>query len=125
MPRAGRIWTRREVAFLEQNAFDKSIFAMSQELGRTEASVERKLRDQKIRARRDLKPRSEWLTPDRAEETIEELECRNRLHLDDLKRAGHTWWQRTEDLDVAPSYFSPSSHAFYSCTGSPAAMCVE
>jgi hypothetical protein len=126
MPRAGRPWTTNEIAFLNKSAASMTIVAMSRELGRTEASVERKLRDQKIRGHRAQRARTEWLPRDTEERTREQLERVNRLHIADLKKAGHTWWHRfaiEPESVTLPSSGSTYSHS--SCIGSPGAMCVD
>lgn len=120
MPRAGRPWTREEVAFLEQNRPGKTIRAIAETLGRTEASVERKLRD-------GSKHALEHLRRDRGEMTRGDLERANKLHIDDLKSAGHTWWHRipAAEPDVLPSRIPTTTFSHSSCIGSPAAMCAE
>lgn len=138
MPRAGRLrtreegayrrpWTTKEVAFLEWNVTRMTLQAISQELGRTESSVERRLRDLGLKAKPKPKPKAERIARERWDPTLEELEKVNQLHLADLKRAGHTWWHRYTSLEA--DAFSPrspaSTFAHASCTGSPAAMCAE
>lgn len=128
MHRHIRIWSRKEVAFLQWNAERLTLHEIAQELGRTDASVERKLRDLKLRCS-SKKPRSEWMSREPGEMTPELLAKANALHLADLKKAGHTWWHRISaaEADTLPmrvpvpdSTFSQSS-----CYGSPAAMCAE
>lgn len=126
MPRAGRPWTTKEIAFLKKSAASMTIVAMSRELGRTEASVERKLRDQKLRCHRAPRPRSEWLPRDDEKREREKLECSNRLHIADLKKAGHTWWHRFAiEPDGITLSSSSSTYGHASCIGSPGAMCVD
>lgn len=128
MPRAGRPWTEEEVAYLKKYAAAKTVRAMSQELGRTEASVKRKVRYLKLRCTH-AKPRSEWLRPERREMTPEQIERANALHLADLKAAGHTRWPRFAaiEADTLPQRVSAPDSTFLlsSCVGSPAAMCAE
>lgn len=121
MSRAGRPWTRKETAFLEQNASRMTILAISQELERTEASIERKVKELRI----PRLARERVLNRPYREPTEAELHHANRLHVGDLKRAGHTWWHKLppEEVDVLPTRVSTFTHS--SCTGSPAAMCVE
>lgn len=126
MPRNGRPWTTKEIAFIKKNAASMTIVAMSQELGRTEASVERKLRDQKLRCHRTPRPRTEWVPYDSEQRMRENLERINRLHIQDLKRAGHTWWHRFAiEPDLMRLHGPQSTYSHSSCTGSPGAMCVE
>lgn len=128
MPRAGRRWSREEVALLEKYASISTLLAISQALGRTEASVKRKVRYLKLRCTH-AKPRSEWLRPERREMTPEQIERANALHLADLKAAGHTRWPRFAaiEADTLPQRVSVPDSTFLlsSCVGSPAAMCAE
>lgn len=121
MPRTGLPWTRKEIAFLEQNARSMTILDMSQWLKRTEASVEAKLRGLHIQRQ----ARGRVISRPYREPSEAELYHVNRLHLIDLKRAGHTWWHKlaADEPDVLPSQFSTFSA--FSCIGSPAAMCIE
>lgn len=123
-----RAWTNQEHDYLKKNASTKTLRVMARELGRSESSVERKLRTNKLRCT-NTKPRSEWLAPEPEEAAREKLEAANELHLLDLKRAGHTWWQRVSpaEVDTLPKRISAPDSTFShsSCFGSPAAMCVD
>lgn len=123
-----RAWTNQEMAYLEKNAATKTLRVMARALGRSESSVERKLRTNKLRCA-NAKPRSDYLAPERGEMPIEKLMRANELHLLDLKRAGHTWWHRVPpaEADTLPTRISVSDSTFSysSCFGSPSAMCVD